>query len=390
MRRIETVVGVTVDVSGVGDGALNDLEIVQGASLIQTNQGPIIGLFCQYAFTGKGRSIHSSIQMESWGIEVDETSRKARVPGRQCLVTVDGHKVKITICNGLPYIDMIYPSDEDLANFPHVYFTADSTWDPRALDDENDDDDDFESSNYRRMYLDPNVNDFGELNVLADPNPFHGELTGDLDRDIDLLLYEVHQSECSVHHVDCHTSLFTIKQEAHYPKLDLLRKNFGYVSVDRIKKTLHTTTQFAQAVGRIPFRMHYKTHFPAANVACLNDDVAMDTFFTDVPAHDDGIWGHGGATMAQIFCGRRTQLTKAYPMQRESQMPDTLQSFINDAGAPNLLISDNSKVQILGKVDTILRYFQIKDHQSEPEHQHQNYVERRIQEIKRFMNTIMD
>ena len=74
MRRIETVVGITVDVSGVGDGALKDLEIVQGASLIQTNLGPIIGLFNQYVYTGKGCSIHSLIQVEAWGIEVDKTS----------------------------------------------------------------------------------------------------------------------------------------------------------------------------------------------------------------------------------------------------------------------------------------------------------------------------
>ena len=68
--------------------------------------------------------------MEAWGVEVDETSRKARVPGKQRLITVDGHRIKISIRNGLPYIDMRYPTDEELMNYPHVYFTADSNWDP--------------------------------------------------------------------------------------------------------------------------------------------------------------------------------------------------------------------------------------------------------------------
>jgi hypothetical protein len=111
MRVIETVFGSTVDVTGIGDAAMNDLPIVQAASLIHTKIGPIIGLFNQYAYTGKGRSIHSSLQMESWGVEVNETSRKARVPGKQRLVTVDGHRIPIHIRNGLPFIDTTYPTE---------------------------------------------------------------------------------------------------------------------------------------------------------------------------------------------------------------------------------------------------------------------------------------
>jgi hypothetical protein len=87
-----------------------ELPIVQAASLIQTKSGPIIGIFNQYAYTGKGRTIHSSLQMESWGVEVKETSRKAHMPGKQRLVMVDGHRIPISIRNGLPFIDMTYPT----------------------------------------------------------------------------------------------------------------------------------------------------------------------------------------------------------------------------------------------------------------------------------------
>jgi transposase InsO family protein len=136
--------------------------------------------------------------------------------------------------------------------------------------------------------------------------------------------------------------------------------------------------------------MHYKTRFPAANVRRFNDDVATDTFFADTPAIDDGIRGHGGCMMAQIFCGKKTQLTAAYPMKSESEMPATLQEFIRKEGAPNLLFSDNAKVQIGAAVNAILRHYGIDDHQSESYHQHQNYAERRIQEIKRFVDVLMD
>jgi hypothetical protein len=32
--------------------------------------------------------------------------------------------------------------------------------------------------------------------------------------------------------------------------------------------------------------------------------VATDTFFCDTPAHDDGVIGHGGCTMAQLYVGK--------------------------------------------------------------------------------------
>jgi transposase InsO family protein len=215
--------------------------------------------------------------------------------------------------------------------------------------------------------------------IIAKFNDF-GELTGDMEYDIDVLLLEVHSIRVA-------NDREVTKQK---PKFEALRPNFGWISVERLKKTLAATTQYARAIGRIPFRMHYKTRFPAANVRRFNDDVATDTFFADTPAIDDGIRGHGGCMMAQIFCGKKTQLTAAYPMKSESEMPATLQEFIRKEGAPNLLFSDNAKVQIGAAVNAILRHYGIDDHQSESYHQHQNYAERRIQEIKRFVDVLMD
>lgn len=75
---------------GVGDASVTDLPIVLGASLVEnTNRGPIIGLFPQYAYYGKGRTIHSAVQMEAFGLDVDEKPRKARHPGSR--TTKDCH-----------------------------------------------------------------------------------------------------------------------------------------------------------------------------------------------------------------------------------------------------------------------------------------------------------
>lgn len=174
------------------------------------------------------------------------------------------------------------------------------------------------------------------------------------------------------------------------PDLERLCPNFLWVPPDCIHKTLACTNQNYCATVHYPFRKHYKSRFPGHNVHRLPEWFATDTFFSDTPAHDDGIRGHGGATMLQLFAGKTSSYLRGYPMQQEGQMPGTLEDFIRDVGAPIGLFSDNAKAQTGKAVEQILRLYNIKDAQSEPEHQHQNYAERRIQDVKRLTNAVMD
>ena len=51
---------------------------------------------------------------------------------------------------------------------------------------------------------------------------------------------------------------------------------------------------------------------------------------------------------------------------------------------------DNVKAETSKAVREILRQYMIHDHQSEPYYQNQNYAERRIQEVKAMVATLMD
>ena len=77
-------------------------------------------------------------------------------------------------------------------------------------------------------------------------------------------------------------------------------------------------------------------------------------------------------------------------MAREAEFPTAIQDFVRKFGAPKSLFSDNAKAETSKKVKQILRYLQIDDMQSEPNHQHQNPAERQIQEVKKITNTILD
>ena len=53
-----------INIVGIDDHELTGLNVVTAATLLDTQKGPIIGVFHEYAHLGKGRSIHAAGQME--------------------------------------------------------------------------------------------------------------------------------------------------------------------------------------------------------------------------------------------------------------------------------------------------------------------------------------
>lgn len=121
-----------VDVTGIDNHEISDMKIVDAVGKIITQRGPAIAILQQCAHYGKGRSIHSVVQMEHFGNKVDDKSRLAG--GRQCIETVDGYVAPIDIINGLPYLKMTPPTKAELEELPHIPFTSGEEWSPKVLD----------------------------------------------------------------------------------------------------------------------------------------------------------------------------------------------------------------------------------------------------------------
>ena len=188
------------------------------------------------------------------------------------------------------------------------------------------------------------------------------------------------------------TNLSVLSQtmQRRLPDLDALLPNFGWVSKERIRTTLEQTTQHYQVDQCIPMRKHFRSHFPAANVRRLPEWYSTDTFISDAPASDDGVPGHGGCKLVQIYGGLDSELLSAYPMASESSLPDTLREFICEYGAMVGLKSDNAKSETSFAMKDIFHMYLIKEKQSEPHFQHQDPIERHIQDVKRMIKGIMD
>ena len=79
--------------------------MVTAPALLDTQMGPIIGIFHEYAHLGKGRSIHAAGQMEWFNCKVDDRSKV--VVGAQRIETSDGYVIPCSIESGLVYMNSI-------------------------------------------------------------------------------------------------------------------------------------------------------------------------------------------------------------------------------------------------------------------------------------------
>ena len=75
-----------------------------------------------------------------------------------------------------------------------------------------------------------------------------------------------------------------------------------------------------------------------------------------------------------------------YGMNSDNEFVNTLEDEVRNFGAMDLLISDSAKVETSGRVNDLLRAYRIRDWQSEPNYQHQNFSERRWQDLRKNTN----
>ena len=303
--------------------------MVTAAALLDTQKGPIIGVFHEYAHLGKGRSTHAAGQMEWFNCKVDDRSKI--VGGAQRIETSEGYGIPLSIESGLVYMHSIrIPTDQDLQNYPHVFFTSPDIGDASVLDHE----------------ITPSL--LEDINQHSD----------------DSLLHESNSAE---------------------DDWKSLRPYFGWQSEQVIKNTYQVTSRFGGTIPQHDYlKKHFKSRNPVFNIPRRNETIATDIIFSDTPAINDG------STMAQFFVGQDTLVCDAYGIKTQKQFINTLYDNIRSRGAMTTLITDGGRYEISKKVADLLRSLFIKQHESEPYHQHQNEAEQRYGVVKRYINTLMN
>ena len=118
----------------------------------------------EYAYYGRGHSIHTSGQIEWYTNTVDDKS--VQVGGQQRIITIDGYSMPLVCKSELMYLELQgIPTDKNLQTDPSVHLTSPHEWDPSILDYEHPEDNgepDWAIDLNDRFQFDPNSDEFGD------------------------------------------------------------------------------------------------------------------------------------------------------------------------------------------------------------------------------------
>ena len=229
--RILERTGRMVSVTGIDNHELPGLDIVTCAALLHTNHGKVVLIMHEYAYYGRGNTIHSPGQIEWFQSTCDDKS--FHVGGKQVINFLDGYSTPLQCRTGLMYMSLLgKPTDADLNTHPLVLLTGPHEWDPSVLD-----------------YTHPTSS--GDPTWAPDPS-----LLGSHDPRIDEFgNFKGRVQHTLVSHLAQHKHAIT-PQPIDFERL---RPYFGWVNKHTIEKTFHKTTQWAVSSTRYPMRKHFKS-----------------------------------------------------------------------------------------------------------------------------------
>ena len=251
-----------VDVTGIDNHELNALKLVDASAKVITQLGPAIVILRQYAYHGRDRSIHSAGQIEHYKNMVNDRSMK--VGGTQHIRTQEGYILPLDIINGLPYLKMCPNTDQEFEDLPHIVLTGGNQWDPRVLDHNLTDRDDWCNT----------LKDFDEGLMLTPFDAFGNYKSQTPDEEVivtppiaddeDDLDIGHAEFRAAFHDTSNLDQLYTLMEQTHEPlkcydtetikprettpvKVDYkkMRPYFLHVSEDKVRRTFKSTTQFA-------------------------------------------------------------------------------------------------------------------------------------------------
>ena len=225
-----------IKIQGIDNHEVTGLDVVTAATLLNTSKGKVIGIFNEYAYLGKGSSIHSSGQLEWFKTNIDDTSVKGG--GTQLITTLVGYSVPLLIKDGLAFATSLgRPTDQGMDTYPHVFFTSPDEWDHSVLDHDPPHLDGLDPSQVpNQPFGDPMFDAYGDFNecIIVNLNTLLDAPPGDCGSYTEI---------SSVFTANLHQSS---PQE---PDWNTLHPFFAWTSPSSIKDTFNVTNEAENSFG---------------------------------------------------------------------------------------------------------------------------------------------
>ena len=115
-----------IDLSGVDDHTVRNLEVVTAGATARSNKGCVIIIMNQYARMTDGKTIHAPIQMEHFKLKAQEKAPDVtgHVP---TISTIEGYVFPMAIKNGLAYLQQRPFTDKEWDTLPKAYAWSSTT-----------------------------------------------------------------------------------------------------------------------------------------------------------------------------------------------------------------------------------------------------------------------
>ena len=160
----------------------------------------------------------------------------------------------------------------------------------------------------------------------------------------------------------------------------------GFPNKGVLAKTLVATTQLCASPVEMDNREHPRQHRKMRLLELhpkrISGRTDSDTFFSSAESVN-------GYRCIQLFVVVETKFISVHLMKREAESHTALLDFIRTIGAPNQLLTDNSKTQSGTMWSRICRSYAIQQIHCAPHNQNQNHAERHIQIVKQRLVHLM-
>ena len=133
--RIVKLYNEYVDLNGIDEHTVRNLQLAEACAYVRTNRGPAILHIHQGAVMSDGKTILSPAQLEAFGCKVHD--RAKRVSGKDpYFETPCGRRIPMAVRSGLLYNNFRPPTDAEMKDpsIPRIHVTSPHSWDPTVLD----------------------------------------------------------------------------------------------------------------------------------------------------------------------------------------------------------------------------------------------------------------
>ena len=161
-----------IDLTGIEDHTVRQLNIVHAACVVETHLGLVILHIHQGAYMPDAKSILSPLQMEACGCTIMDKAAGVNEGEQPYVQSADGYRFPLKMRQGLMYADVRPVRDEEWDQLPHVHLTTDNEWDPSIYDHELVDDwkDSFKDP-VEDHYKDRPYDRFGNVKATEEDEP---------------------------------------------------------------------------------------------------------------------------------------------------------------------------------------------------------------------------